>query len=107
MEHRASESRASESRDNVIRGRRRAEGKKANPKSKGVDRVEFKIKWRDLIWKIWEFDPLVCVNCGTEMELKFLVDEDSAKWELRRLRNLKYYYYGRWSDRSPPGFVAA
>jgi len=92
---------------NVIRGRRRAEGKQANPKSKGIDRGEFKIKWRDLIWKIWEIDPLICVTCGTEMELKFLVDKESAKWELRRLRNLKYYYYGRWSDRSPPGFLAA
>ncbi len=29
----------------------------------------------DLIWKIWEIEPLVCVTCGTEMELKFLVDE--------------------------------
>ncbi len=65
MGHRASEchlcgaswSRASEPRDNVIRGRRRAEGKQANPKSEGIDRVEYKIKWRDLIWKIWEFDP--------------------------------------------------
>ena len=91
----------------MIRGKRRSEGKKANPKSKGIDRGDFKIKWRDLIWKIWEVDPLLCVRCGKEMELKFLVDKDSAKWELKRLRKMKYYFYGRWSDKSPPEFVAA
>ncbi len=36
---------------NVVRGRRRAEGKKSNPKSEGIDRSEFKIKWRDNVMK--------------------------------------------------------
>jgi len=44
------------------------------------------------------------------MRLEFIIDEESAKpvpdsvqgWELRRLRRCKYYYYGRWSDKSPP-----
>ncbi len=66
-----------------------------------------KIKWSDLIWKVLEVDPLLCVRCGKEMELKFLVDKESAKWELKRLRKMRYYFYGHWSNRPPPGFLAA
>ena len=41
------------------------------------------------------------------MKLKFLVDKETAKWELKRQRLKKYYYYGRWADIPPPGFIAA
>ena len=94
---------------NKYRGQHKEHVKELKPDSKGIPRKDWDTSWRRLIWKIYDEDPLICVTCGTEMELKFLVDEalrcpqgNSAKWELRRLRNLKYYYYGRWSDRSPP-----
>ncbi len=31
-------------------------------------------------------DPLICINCGIEMKLTFIVDKESAKWELKRLK---------------------
>ena len=61
-------------------------GKRANSKSENIYRRDFKISWRKLIWKVWEIDPLVCVKCGSEMKLEFIVDEESAKWELRQLK---------------------
>ena len=88
---------------NILRHKWREEGKKPNPQSKGLSRKEYKISWRKMIWKIYEIDPLICIFCGSEMKLAFLIDEESAKWELKRLRKLRrYYFHGRWSEHSPP-----
>ena len=94
---------------NILRHKWREEGKKPNPQSKGLSRKEYKINWRKMIWKIYEVDPLICVCCGSEIEdaqqgmkLVFLIDEESARLELKRLRKLKYYFHGRWSEHSPP-----
>ena len=32
-------------------------------------------KWRELIKKIWEVDPLMCPQCGTEMYIIALIDD--------------------------------
>ena len=50
---------------------------------------------------------MICVKCGAEMKLEFIVDPESAKWELKRLRKMKYYYHGGWSNHSPPKFSEA
>jgi len=34
-------------------------------------------KWRELIKKIWEIDPLICPHCKGEMKLVALIDERS------------------------------
>ena len=99
---------------NLLRHKWREQGIKPNRESKGIYRKDFSMNWRTLIHKIWEVDPLICIKCGTEMpkvpvrvELKFLVDEESAKWELKRLRKMKYYYLGRWSSHLKSGWFHA
>ena len=32
-------------------------------------------KWRELIKKIWEIDPLICPQCGSEMSIIALIDD--------------------------------
>ncbi len=32
-------------------------------------------KWRDLIKKVWEADPLICPTCQREMRIVSLIDE--------------------------------
>ncbi len=97
------------SRGNILRHKWRQQGLKPNVSSKGIDRKDFKISWRKLIGN-HEVDPLICITCGTEMplgatlvvKLKLIVDKESAYWELKRLRALKYYFLGRWTDHPPP-----
>ena len=92
---------------NRIRNRRNKEGKKVNLCSRNIKRREFTISWRELTLRVWEVDPLVCINCGSEIELKFLFDKVKAKFELRGLHKMKYYFYGRWSERAPPDLLKA
>ena len=35
-------------------------------------------KWRELIKKVWEVDPLECPNCGAEMKLIALIDDGTV-----------------------------
>ena len=35
-------------------------------------------KWRELIKKVWEVDPLICPHCGAEMKLIALIDDQSV-----------------------------
>jgi hypothetical protein len=35
-------------------------------------------KWRELIKKVWEVDPLICQHCGAEMKLIALIDDDEV-----------------------------
>ena len=44
-------------------------------------------KWRELIRKVWEADPLLCPNCGREMRIVALINErDVIERILRHLR---------------------
>jgi Zn finger protein HypA/HybF involved in hydrogenase expression len=57
-------------------------------------------KWRELIQKVWEADPLLCPNCQQEMRIIALIDEE--KVIERILRHL-----GLWEEpvdvsRGPP-----
>jgi hypothetical protein len=60
-------------------------------------------KWRDLIKKVWEADPLLCPRCGTEMRIVALIDE--ATVIERILRHLGLWEEGVRVDsgRGPPG----
>jgi len=62
-------------------------------------------KWRELIKKVWEADPLLCPECSREMRIVALIDD--RKVIARILRHL-----GLWSQgvrvspaRAPPEIV--
>jgi len=55
-------------------------------------------KWRELIKKVWEIDPLECPRCGREMKMIALID-DRAVIE-RILRSL-----GLWSVNLQPAVI--
>jgi len=62
-------------------------------------------KWRELIKKVWEADPLLCPKCSREMRIVALIDD--RKVIARILRHL-----GLWSQgvrvspaRTPPEIV--
>lgn len=46
-------------------------------------------KWRELIKKVWEVDPLICSHCGAEMKLIALIDDDKVIEKI--LRHLKLW----------------
>ena len=46
-------------------------------------------KWRELIKKVWEVDPLICPHCGAEMKLIALIDDDEVIEKI--LRHLKLW----------------
>jgi hypothetical protein len=46
-------------------------------------------KWRELIKKVWEVDPLICPHCGAEMKLIALIDDRSVIEKI--LRHLKLW----------------
>ncbi|MFH1283487.1 MAG: transposase [bacterium] len=55
-------------------------------------------KWRELIKKIWEKDPLICPKCGSEMKIIALIDEKEVIEKILRHLNL-------WEEepaRAPP-----
>ena len=41
----------------------------------GGDRREI---WRDLIWKVWEVDPLRCPKCDGEMKVIALIEDETV-----------------------------
>jgi hypothetical protein len=55
-------------------------------------------KWRELIKKIWEVDPLICPECGAIMKMIALIDDCNVVEKI--LRHLEL-----WEDpisRAPP-----
>jgi len=47
-------------------------------------------KWRELIKKVWEADPLLCPNCGQEMRIVGLINERAVIERILR-------HLGRWA----------
>ena len=35
-------------------------------------------KWRELIKKVWEADPLLCLKCSREIRIVSLIDEEDV-----------------------------
>ena len=52
-------------------------------------------KWRELIKKVWEVDPLICPHCGAEMKLIALVDDDEVIEKILR-------HLGLWPEQTEP-----
>jgi hypothetical protein len=97
---------------NKMRGQRaRAEHVAPCPEAEGTSTIDIaehrprripSRKWRDLIKKVWEADPLLCPRCGTEMRIVALIDE--ATVIERILRHLGLWEEGVRVDsgRGPP-----
>ncbi len=72
---------------NKMRGQRKKraeEEKEAEDLEEGVEVIDVSEhqprripskKWRDLIKKVWEADPLICPTCQREMRIASLIDE--------------------------------
>ena len=56
-------------------------------------------KWRELIKKVWEVDPLICQHCGAEMKLIALIDDDEVIEKI--LRHLKL-----WPEQTAPACLS-
>ena len=56
-------------------------------------------KWRELIKKVWEVDPLECPNCGGEMKIIALIDERAVIEKILRHLGL---WVGYGASRAPP-----
>jgi hypothetical protein len=56
-------------------------------------------KWRELIKKVWEVDPLECPNCGGEMKVIALIDESAVIEKILRHLGL---WVGCGAGRAPP-----
>ena len=56
-------------------------------------------KWRELIKKIWESDPLICPRCGSEMKIVALIDEVGVIEKI--LRHMKLWEEDK-PARAPP-----
>ena len=56
-------------------------------------------KWRELIKKVWEVDPLECPNCGGEMKIIALIDEGAVIEKILRHLGL---WVGYGASRAPP-----
>jgi hypothetical protein len=56
-------------------------------------------KWRELIKKVWEVDPMLCPNCGGDMKIIALIDEDTVIEKILRHLGL---WVGYGSGRDPP-----
>ena len=59
-------------------------------------------KWRELIKKVWEVDPMICPRCGKPMKVIALIDEPGAIYDILS-------YLGLWDPvneqtrpRAPP-----
>jgi hypothetical protein len=57
-------------------------------------------KWRELIQKVWEADPLLCPHCQHEMRIIALIDEEAVT--LRILRHLGHWEEPVDANRGPP-----
>ena len=66
-------------------------------------------KWRDLIRKVWEADPLLCPNCGEEMRIVALINERDVIERILRHLGLWECSLRAVPARDPPGelFVRA
>ena len=51
-------------------------------------------KWRECIKKVWEVDPLLCPQCGSEMRIISFITENKV---IRKILE----YLGLWEERAP------
>ncbi len=56
-------------------------------------------KWRELIKKVWEVDPLICPHCGAEMKLIALIDDDEVIEKILR-------YLDMWPEQTDPACLS-
>ena len=47
----------------------------AEPTPEGADRAALRLRWADLIRRVYEVEPLVCPRCGGEMRVIGLITD--------------------------------
>ena len=81
---------------NKYRGQHKEAHRELKPESKGIPRKKWNTSWRRVIWKIYDYDPIVCTTCGTEMKIKDVYTNEAARVMRKKLIHIKYYIKGRW-----------
>ena len=102
---------------NRLRGRRRMDQESLASPPEGIEVIDVsdysppKIpskKWRQLIAKVWEVDPLVCPRCGSIMLIRSLTDDPfEAKKALKELDLWDDLVATEAPSRSPPQEAAS
>ena len=59
-------------------------------------------KWRELIKKVWEVDPMICPKCGKEMKVIALIDELGAIFDILSYLGLWEAVNEQTRPRAPP-----
>jgi hypothetical protein len=89
---------------NVARGKRKLavgdstqDSDTSAPEEADIDKKEMRKRWAQLIQKIYEVNPLICQNCGSEMRIIAYIDQ----WDTI-LRILKHLELWPPQTRDPP-----
>jgi len=77
-----------------FRGAFKAAGNKPNNNALNIDRLAAKQTWAQLIFKVYQDNPLKCPECGAKLKLSELISPKDARRELRSLK-LKTQYTGK------------
>ena len=75
-----------------FRGEYKQYGHLPNKASHNEERKKCSKKWRDLIYLVYQDDPLCCPKCGGKLVLKNLIPLEDAKAELNK-SNINHFYY--------------
>lgn len=73
-------------------------------------RNNYRVKWRELIKRIFQIDPLECFQCGKQMKVKKIISKLSDE-RIKEFTQYKYYIAGRWRKERrkefalPPGGI--
>ena len=59
-------------------------------------------KWRELIKKVWEVDPMICPKCGKPMKVIALIDEPGAIFDILSYLGLWEPVNEQTRPRAPP-----
>jgi len=63
-------------------------------------------KWRELIKKVWEVDPLICPHCQGEMKMIALIDDAAVIARILKCMGLwpefEQVWPKCWPERGPP-----
>jgi len=66
------------------------------PESQGIPRKKWNTSWRRVIWKIYDYDPIIYNIYGAEMKIKDVYTNETVRVMQKKLIHLKYYIKGRW-----------
>jgi len=86
------------------------QNKRMGIETKKNTRNNYRVKWRKLIKRIFQIDPMECMQCGKQMKIKKIITRQTIG-RLKEFTQYKYYISGRWRKEkrkeftSPPGGI--